>query len=87
MIEEFPTGKWTGPYAASVPDKKGRVYASSGASDRVYRLDIKSREVIGYLMPTRDFDSKQVTIDPVSKSPVWLANTPDARLIKIEPLD
>jgi hypothetical protein len=38
-------------------------------------------------MPVRDFDSKQMTVDPVEKKAVWFANTRNARLVKLEPLD
>ena len=86
-IKEWPVGKWFAPYTASVPDKSGRVYAPSNTSDRVFRLDPKSGELVGYLMPTRDFDVKQVSIDPTNKSTVWMANVRNARIIKIEPLD
>jgi streptogramin lyase len=87
-ITEYDTGiKWSGPYTASIPDANGRVYSPSGASDRVFQLDTKTGQVVAFLMPTKDFDSKQVSIDPVGKKTVWLANTRNARIIKIEPLD
>jgi streptogramin lyase len=87
-ITEWDAGiKWSSPYTSSIPDGKGRVYSPSNTSDRVFQLDPKSGKVVAYLMPTRDFDSKQVSIDPVSKKIVWMANTRNARLIKIEPLD
>ncbi len=38
-------------------------------------------------MPVQDFDTKQVTVDPVGKKAVWLANVRNARIVKIEPLD
>jgi virginiamycin B lyase len=85
---EYDTGvKWSGPYTASTPDAKGRVYSPAGAADRVFRVDSKTGEVIAYLMPVKDFDVKQATIDPVGKKAVWMANVRNARLIKIEPLD
>ena len=37
------------PYAASVPDKNGYVYASSNMAERVLRLDPKSRLPVGVL--------------------------------------
>jgi streptogramin lyase len=87
-ISEWDAGiKWSSPYTSSIPDGKGRVYSPSNTSDRVFQLDPKTGKVVAYLMPTRDFDSKQVSIDPVSKKIVWMANTRNARLIKIEPLD
>jgi len=87
-IQEWPTGiKFSGPYTATIPDAKGRVFSPAGAADRVFRLDPKTNEVVGYLMPTQDFDVKQATIDPTDKKTVWMANVRNARLIKIEPLD
>lgn len=86
-ITEFDTGmKWSSPYTSSVTDAKGRVYAPSNTSDRMFQLDPKTGEVVAFLMPTRDFDTKQVSIDPAGKF-VWFANTRNARLVKIEPLD
>jgi streptogramin lyase len=87
-ISEWDTGiKWSGPYTVSKPDAKNRVYAPAGAADRVFQLDTKTGEVVGYLMPTQDFDVKQVTIDPISKNAVWMSNVRNARLIKLESLD
>ena len=84
---EWPTGKWTGPYTVSMPNKDGHVFAPSGASDRVYRLDPATGEVIGYLMPTLNFDSKQVVIDPLGGKAALMANTRNAQIIRVEPLD
>jgi virginiamycin B lyase len=85
---EYDAGtKWSSPYTASIPDAKGRVYSSSNTSDRVFRVDSKTGEVISYLMPPRDFDAKQISIDPVSKKVIWMTNVRNARVIKIEPLD
>jgi streptogramin lyase len=87
-ITEFDTGmKWSAPYTASIPDAKGRVYSPSNSSDRVFQLDPKTGEVVAFLMPTKDFDSKQLSIDPVGKKTIWLANVRNARIMKIEPLD
>ena len=69
------------------PDKKGRIYVPSGAANRVYRVDPKTREIVAYLMPRKDFDVKEMNIDPISKNVVWMANVRNARLIKLEPLD
>jgi hypothetical protein len=38
-------------------------------------------------MPTQDFDTKQVRIDPVSGTAVLFANKRNARVVKVEPLD
>ena len=84
---EYPLRKWSAPYTSSLPDREGQVYVPSNTSDRVFRLDTNSGEIVEYLMPTRDFDAKQVVVDPISERAVWLANVRNARLIKIEPLD
>ena len=85
--EWSPSFKWAAPYAASLPDREGHVYAPSNTADRVMRLDPATGEIVEYLMPTRDFDAKQLVIDPVTGRAVWMANVRNARLIKIEPLD
>ena len=63
------------------------MYAPSNTADRVMRLNPATGEIVEYLMPTRDFDAKQLVIDPVTGRAVWMANVRNARLIKIEPLD
>ena len=79
--------KYTTPYSASIQDAKGRVYLSSNMSERVYRVDTKTGEVVGYQMPG-NFDSKKITIDKSTSKPVvWMANTRAARIVRVEPLD
>ena len=58
-FQERPLRQYSTPYAASVPDKNGYVYASSNMAERVLRLDPKTSEVIEYQIPT-DFDSKEI---------------------------
>jgi streptogramin lyase len=77
--------KYTTPYAASAPDKRGYVYSTSNMSERILRLDPKTGEVVEYQVPT-DFDSKEVLFDPTGTI-VWMANTRNARLLKLELLD
>lgn len=88
LFREYPLPyKYTTPYTASVPDRKGRVYASSNMSDRVIRVDSKTGDVVEYLMPTQ-LDSKKIAVDPATSGvTVWMANTRTARILKIEPLD
>jgi virginiamycin B lyase len=88
QFKEWPLpNKYTTPYVASAPDKKGQVYAASNMTERVSRLDTNTGEVIEYLIPT-DFDSKKITLDPTTDRPVvWMANTRNARIIRVEPLD
>jgi virginiamycin B lyase len=87
FTEYDPGIKWFGPYTASTPDKHGRVYAPSHSADRVMRADSKTGEVVVYLMPTMDFDSKQMRIDPTDGTSLLFANTRNARIVKLEPLD
>lgn len=86
-FKEWPVRQYSTPYAASVPDKNGHVYASSNMAERVVRLDPKTGEVIEYQIPT-DFDSKEIIHDPsTDRVTFWMANTRNARLIKVEPLE
>jgi streptogramin lyase len=80
--------KYTTPYATSIPDARGRVYSSSNMSERVLRLDPKSGEIVEYQVPT-DFDSKEIIVDPTSRNRpvIWMANTRNGRILKVEPLD
>jgi virginiamycin B lyase len=86
-FKEWAVARWGAPYTASVPNRNGHVFSPSNSSDRVYRLDPKTGEVLAYLMPTMNFDSKQVSIDPVGGKAALLANTRNAQIIRIEPLD
>jgi len=85
--EWSPSMKWAGPYTSSLPNNKGRVFAPSSMSDRLLRLDPATDEIVEYLLPTQDFDAKQLQIDPIGGRAVWLANVRNARLVKIEPID
>ena len=87
-IKEWYLGiKWASPYTVSVPDERGHVYAAAGTANRVFRLDINTDEVISYIVPTNDFDAKQITIDPIDGKTIWMSNVRNASLVKIEPLD
>ena len=79
--------KYFTPYTTSAPDSQGHVFASSNTSDRLARVDIETGETITYLMPTRDFDTKKIAIDPKDGKTVWFANKRAARVVKVEPLD
>jgi len=86
-FQEWPVRKYTTPYAASVPDKNGYAYATSNMSERLLRLDPKTGEIIEYQIPT-DFDSKKIAYDPTTRGvTLWMANTRNARITKVEPLD
>lgn len=86
-FKEWATPKWTAPYTSSVPNKKGHVFAPSNSSDRVFRLDPKTGEILAYLMPTMNFDTKEVSIDPISGTAAIFANTRNAQIVRVEPID
>lgn len=87
FMEYDPGIKWFAPYTASNPDKLGRVWAPSNTADRLMRVDSKTGEVVVYLMPTQDFDTKQMRIDPVSGTTLVFVNKRAARITKVETLD
>ncbi len=87
-VREYPLPyKYFAPYTVSYPDARGRVFASSSLSDRLGRVDTKTGEVITYLMPTRDFDTKKISIDHKDGKTVWFANKRAARVVRVEQLD
>ena len=86
-FQEWPVAKYTAPYTSSAPDRNGRVYFSSNMSERLLRLDPKTGEVIEYQVPT-SFDSKKILHDPATgRVALWMGNTRNARLLRVEPLD
>ena len=88
QFQEWPTlPKYTTPYAVSAPDRNGYVYATSNTAERLIRLDPRTGEMIHYQIPT-DFDSKKIAHDPTtSRSTLWMVNTRNARIMKVEPLE
>ncbi|MGE3579078.1 MAG: carboxypeptidase regulatory-like domain-containing protein [Vicinamibacterales bacterium] len=78
--------KYFTPYTVSYPDARERVFAPSNTADRLARVDIKTGNVIMYLMPSRDFDTKKLAIAKDGKT-VWFANKRSARVVKVEQLD
>ena len=86
-FKEWPTPQYSTPYAASIPDRNGYVYATSNMAERVFRLNPETGEVIGYQIPT-DFDSKEIIqVMDAGRTVFWMANTRSARLIRVVPLD
>jgi virginiamycin B lyase len=85
-FQEWPTlPRYTTPYAVSAPDRNGYVYATSNTAERLIRLDPRTGEMIAYQIPT-DFDSKKIAHDPTtSRSTLWMVNTRNARIMKVEP--
>ena len=85
--QEWPLRKYFTPYAATVPDRDGHVWAPSNMSDRLARLNPKTGEVVEYLMPT-ELDTKKITFDPTAKGiSLLMANMRNARILRVELLD
>ena len=86
-FREWPTPRqYMTPYTASAPDRYGRVYAPSNTAERLLQLDPESGDIVEFQMPT-DFDTKKILHDPTATQPtLWMANTRNARLVRVEPL-
>ncbi len=86
-FKEWPLRKYSTPYCASAPDKDGWVWAPSNMSDRMFRLNPETGEIIEYLMPS-EIDVKEIEFDPTSDGVAALmSNMRAARILRIEPLD
>jgi streptogramin lyase len=86
-FQEWPFRPYSQPYTSTTPDPKGYVYAPSNMSERLMRLNPATGEVVEYLMPG-NFDAKKIAYDPTaSRVVMWMANTRNARMLRVEPLD
>ena len=86
-FKEWPLRKYSTPYTASAPDKDGWVWAPSNMSDRMFRLNPETGEMIEYLMPS-EIDVKEIEFDPTSDGVAALmSNMRASRILRIEPLD
>lgn len=86
-VRRWDVPEYSTPYTASVPDKRGYVYAPSNMSERLMRLDPGTGEVIEYQMPT-EFDTKKIAYDPTTDDVVlWMTNKRTARITRVELLD
>ena len=87
-FREWPTPrKYMTPYTASAPDRHGRVYVPSNMAERLLQLDPATGAIVEFQMPT-DFDTKKILHDPTTSRPtLWMANTRNARLVRVEPLE
>jgi streptogramin lyase len=89
VFKEWPLPrKYSTPYTVSGPDRNGYVYTPSNMAERLMRVDTKTGEVVEYQIPT-DFDTKKILLDPTAgnRTVVWMANTRNARLVRVEPID
>jgi virginiamycin B lyase len=84
--------EWNPPTSFYLPydvtaDKKGNAWAVTEFSDTVMRLDSKSGEFTGYLMP-RETNMRRAFVDDSSEQvKFWVGNTHLASILRVEPLD
>jgi len=77
---------WTNPYDAVV-DKAGYAWTGGMTNDYIVRVNSKTNEAVGYLMP-RMTNVRRVNVDNSTSRPTfWVGNNLGASLIKIEALD
>jgi streptogramin lyase len=86
QIREWPLPANFAPYDA-VMDRNGEVWAGGMNADIIARIDTKSGQSVGYLLP-ESTNIRRVTVDN-STTPVtfWVGNNHRGRIIKLEPLD
>ena len=86
-FKEWPLRKYSTPYSASAPDKRGHVWAPSNMSDRLFRLNPETGEIVEYLMPS-EIDVKEIEFSPTGNGvAAMMANMRAARLLRVEVLD
>ncbi len=86
-FKEWPLRKWSTPYSASAPDRQGHVWAPSNMSDRLFRLNPETGELIEYLMPT-EIDVKEIEFSPTAKGvAAVMTNMRAARILRVEVID
>jgi virginiamycin B lyase len=81
----LPT-KHTHPYDV-VADKNGDAWTDGMASDRVLRVNTKTREVVEYPLP-RTTNMRRAFVDNSTNPPTfWVGSNHGASIVKVEPLD
>jgi len=79
---------FAGPYDVGV-DKNGDVWAGGMHTDFLYRLDPKTGEVTQYLLPTVNVNIRNLGGIDNRTTPVtvWIGETHQAKIARVEPLD
>ncbi len=86
QIREWPLPANFSPYDA-VMDRNGEVWTGGMNADTVFRIDTKTGQSVGYLLP-ESTNIRRVTVDN-STTPVtfWVGNNHRGKIIKLEPMD
>src|SRR5580700_4676677 len=86
QIREFQTPANFSPYDA-VMDRNGEVWTGGMNADTVFRIDTKTGQSVGYLLP-ESTNVRRVFVDNAT-TPVtfWVGNNHRGKIIKLEPLD
>jgi streptogramin lyase len=86
QFQEWPTPQNFAPYDATL-DKNGELWAGGMNMDTILRLDTKTGQSVGYLLPGQT-NIRRVFVDN-STTPVtfWVGNNHGGSIVKLEPLD
>ena len=85
-FKEWPAPPATYPYDA-VLDKNGDIWTGGMFNDRVARINSRTGETVGYLLP-RSTNIRRVDVDNSTNPPtLWIGNNHSASIVKVEPLD
>ena len=87
MKEYKLTAPWSSPYDVVAANKFDEAWSGSMENDMVNRLDVKTGDVVNYLMP-RPTNIRRVFVDERGSRPVlWVGSNHGASIVKVEPLD
>ena len=87
---EFQEWKTPTPYAMpydAIFDNSTYAWTGGMGNDHVSRLNVKTGEVVDYLLPSKT-NIRRVDVDKsVNPSQLWVGNNHGAALIRVEPLE
>lgn len=85
-IQEWATPPFYLPYDVTA-DKQGDAWAVTEFSDTVMRLNSKTGQMTGYLMPRESNMRRAFVDDSGDQVKFWVGNTHLAGILRVEPLD
>jgi virginiamycin B lyase len=85
-FKEWALPPYLSPYDAVI-DRNGDIWTGGMSTDRVVRVNSKTGETIGYLLP-HPTNIRRVDVDNSTDPPtLWVGNNHGASIIKVEPID